>query len=467
MKGFYTIVIAAVLIVALVVGWVSLFAETGSETENYEENIRLADSWFDEGLYQRAILKYQSALEQKPTLELCQKLIAAYEGRYQETDEIIGDYRAALRQVLELYPDHVNFVRRLAELYLSSGNYQDAYDCLCEGEQNGASTPELQQMKLTARYAVSLKGRTFTDYKEPVSAVYTVTNGYRWGTYSLDGSGNYQVKYVYANQVGPDGVILLTDEKDSRLINVNGMVLGIFDFPVAEAGVFSDGLIPVLRDGKYAYYDEFAKPQFGDYDWAGAFRNGIAPVQKNGKWLIIDQSGNTLAEFADIVVTPCGFCTYGGVCIAAKTAGSYALYNSNWEQVGSFQCEAADFCTADGLIAFRSNGKWGFVNTQGKVVIEPQYEAAKSFSYGLAAVCCDDKWGFINTENTLVIPCAYTDAGYFHQNGECMVRTDVPEEASPSENTAATEETTDGDESEEKLAITWQILALNLGIVGG
>ena len=73
MKGFYTIVIAAVLVVALVVGWVSLFAETGSETENYEENIRLADSWFDEGLYQRAILKYQSALEQG-TINLSRKL---------------------------------------------------------------------------------------------------------------------------------------------------------------------------------------------------------------------------------------------------------------------------------------------------------------------------------------------------------------------------------------------------------
>jgi len=38
------------------------------------------------------------------------------------------------------------------------------------------------------------------------------------------------------------------------------------------------------------------------------------------------------------------------------------------------------------LIAFKNNNKWGFVNEEGKIVIEPQYDNAKSFSYGLAAV---------------------------------------------------------------------------------
>lgn len=45
-------------------------------------------------------------------------------------------------------------------------------------------------------------------------------------------------------------------------------------------------------------------------------------------------------------------------------------------------------------IAYKdSNGKWGFVNNDGKTVIEPKFDEAMSFSNGLAAVRSGDKWG--------------------------------------------------------------------------
>ena len=88
-----------------------------------------------------------------------------------------------------------------------------------------------------------------------------------------------------------------------------------------------------------------------------------------------------------------------------------------------FSCDNMDIPTKDGIIAYMANGKWGFVDTKGKVVIEPECDRAKSFSDGLAAVCKDGLWGFIDREGNIAIAYQYLDADYFSLKGGCMVRT--------------------------------------------
>lgn len=52
---------------------------------------------------------------------------------------------------------------------------------------------------------------------------------------------------------------------------------------------------------------------------------------------------------------------------------------------------------SEGLAAVQaSSGKWGFVNEKQQWVIQPQFEDAKSFQTGRAAVKQNGKWGFIN-----------------------------------------------------------------------
>lgn len=49
------------------------------------------------------------------------------------------------------------------------------------------------------------------------------------------------------------------------------------------------------------------------------------------------------------------------------------------------------------------NGKYGFIDDSGKIVIEPQYSEAGSFSSDLAVVKIGDSWGFINRTGKIVI----------------------------------------------------------------
>ena len=70
-------------------------------------------------------------------------------------------------------------------------------------------------------------------------------------------------------------------------------------------------------------------------------------------------------------------------------------------------------------------GKWGFIDKQGKWVIQPQFDDARGFSDGLAAVRMGDydtgKWGFIDEKGKWLIQPQFDDVRYF-SDGVAAVR---------------------------------------------
>ena len=65
------------------------------------------------------------------------------------------------------------------------------------------------------------------------------------------------------------------------------------------------------------------------------------------------------------------------------------LFNKQFEKVRNF---------SEGLAPVKQEGKSGFINTQGEVVIPCIYDFSWYFSEGLATVVQNDKWGLINTQ---------------------------------------------------------------------
>jgi len=66
------------------------------------------------------------------------------------------------------------------------------------------------------------------------------------------------------------------------------------------------------------------------------------------------------------------------------------------------------------LFPIMSKAKYGFINQNGKIIIEPQFEDTlkfgngEMFSEGLHSVKKDDKWGFIDLFGNIVIPFEFT-----------------------------------------------------------
>jgi hypothetical protein len=65
------------------------------------------------------------------------------------------------------------------------------------------------------------------------------------------------------------------------------------------------------------------------------------------------------------------------------------------------------------LFVVTVKGKQGFINRDGKIAIEPKFEAAYPFSDGLAAVQQQGLWGFIDTTGRMVIEPRFIMVDFF------------------------------------------------------
>ncbi len=157
-------------------------------------------------------------------------------------------------------------------------------------------------------------------------------------------------------------------------------------------------LVPFEKDGKWGYRDDGRLVIPPRYQIARGFStSGIAAVLDEKGWAYIDKSGR-------IIVRP----------LVVDNGPDYFR---------------------EGLARFRRDGKVGFCNQRGRVVIQPGYTFAMPFSDGRAAVCdgCAEieegehramrggKGGFIDRSGRLAIPLEFTEAGDF-ENGRARVR---------------------------------------------
>lgn len=156
--------------------------------------------------------------------------------------------------------------------------------------------------------------------------------------------------------------------------------------------------IPAVFDGG-GYVDMF-------------FQEGLAKVLKDGKWGFINTNGNmvftTMYDLHTSVF-------HNGLVLAnteEKIYGSnmknrlYGFLGSDGRIVIPMKFDkAGEF--HDGLAKVLENGKWGFINKNGNRIIPPIYELARDFSDGLAAVKKNGKWLFVNKRGDVVISTNY------------------------------------------------------------
>ena len=89
--------------------------------------------------------------------------------------------------------------------------------------------------------------------------------------------------------------------------------------------------------------------------------------------------------------------------------GRYGYVNSTGKFVLEPQYEDA-LPFADFLAPVKQDGKWGFINGEGKFIIEPRFEDAFLFSDQSAAVKVGGKWGFINRSGKFLVEPKYVSA---------------------------------------------------------
>ncbi len=284
------------------------------------------------------------------------------------------------------------------------------------------------------------------------------------------------------------------------------------------AKIFKEGLAPVLSGAKWGYIDHTGnfkiKPQFDDAD---VFSEGLAAVQVNSKWGYINkdgkfeidpkfatdpnsdfgtpnmpagrfESGIALVEYPQrhsgfinkagqsvlnnlkvdyegkskvnsglILVTSGASTSFGNgyfntsgklvaKCLSAYPrpfSGGYARFyiypktgglkigfintvgkvvvQPTWDNAGDFAENLVAVSHGNHVGKGGYEGKWGFIDVNGKYACGLKFDAADYFSEGLAAVKLGDRWGYINRNGVTVLGPVYDGAEAF-SNGRGLVR---------------------------------------------
>jgi hypothetical protein len=162
-----------------------------------------------------------------------------------------------------------------------------------------------------------------------------------------------------------------------------------------------------IENEKTGFMDKWSKvvviqPIFDKDVYAGFCKGGYAKVAKNSKVGYINIKGTVIIDFKYDYGTD----IYDGFAFVSLNA-KYALINMQGEVITPFKYEHIQGSVTDFLGAVQLGGKWGFIDTNGKEIIVPQYEECYAFSDGLATVKKNGKWGCIDKTGKVIIPIKY------------------------------------------------------------
>ena len=179
-----------------------------------------------------------------------------------------------------------------------------------------------------------------------------------------------------------DGLSCYFDfEEGYVFFNKLGEKVVVIEYGVSLFPFFSDGLIVVgggdneITLGKYGYADKTGKLVIPfEYDYAEPFYKGIAKVSKGGREFYIDKKGKECLS------------------IENDKLSDYVEFSSNgWGALSKERNE-------NGLMMVEKDGKYGWKNGKGDIVIPIQFESASDFSDGLAWVKLNGVIGFVDKD---------------------------------------------------------------------
>lgn len=389
--------------------------------KNAKAHIQKA-AWLEEKeIYVDAVTEYEQALEYVPdNVDVRIKMAKAYLKSGNS-----NKFTSVCAKTAEDYPDDTEALDILIEYYLENGDESQAVVYLEEFVKNH---PEHKKAK---EWFGKLKG-SFTElychYEEMGDIVNDSMAVMKDGLYGLADSKGKEIiacEYKEIHPFSEEGFALARKEDGSYIyVDGDGQTRKAPDMAYRELGMFSLGRAAACKDGKYGYLDENMEPA-GAFSWDAitGMKESVGFGKKDEKWVLVNKDGKAKGEkkYNDIVVDENGFCA-NQKRIFVMEKKEYYLINPKEKKIGKQTFDDAKAFTEDGYAAVCRGGKWGFVDTEGEVVIDYAYEDAESFRNGFAAVYTDGKWGYIDTEGNLVITPQFETATHFTKEGTAAVK---------------------------------------------
>jgi len=225
----------------------------------------------------------------------------------------------------------------------------------------------------------------------------------------------------FGSSISPHGFV---DRTGTAVIPIEQMY-SIYPLPFPEGfAVIED---PNGRDYRFCIVDNSGKVVTeinNNYSDIGEFSEDMAAVVWRDRWGFIDKTG---AEVIPTIYRRVGPFSEG-LALATTEDGQSVYLDKTGNRVITLDNKISDsgFSRAsfsDGRALIERDGKLGYIDKNGTVVIPIAYDWARPFSGGMAQVELNGKYGVINTSGSVVVPLKCDDIRYFSE-GIIAVRID-------------------------------------------
>ena len=256
------------------------------------------------------------------------------------------------------------------------------------------------------------------------------SNDGKYGVVDFSNNNILETKYDEVAKIYGNGFYVVKQNGNQLLVDKDGIEVlkSGFDEITAILKNMENGVI-YKKNNKYGVMKTTGEIILeASYDELKETKSGILIAKKDGKYGVIDLENNSKVEFkynaisynekADLYITEDENFnneildnTYTvkltGILIDLDSEKGYLeLRQDNEYKYYNFKFEEkkeTDIFTSNTLFLSKKDGKYGFIDKEGKVIVDYIYDDATSQNiYGYAGVKKDGKWGVVDNKGSLI-----------------------------------------------------------------
>ena len=410
MKRSNRIFAAAGCIVLIIISW-AVVLNSKSNGEKQAELISQAETYIKDEVYVLAVplLEEAAGYEAAHTPEAEKELKIIY---LQLIDQ--KGYRRKYTELLEKQMNRKNAPPEIffeaASYYLEISKYSEAYAILKKGIAK-TGDDSLADLYESNRYRYNI-GHSIYENVTAISGstVGVQANGF-WGLANSDGTLLIPCEYEKISACSSGRAIVMKNGKIFAVDKSNNR-LALAKENAIDFGNYADDRVTLLTNEGWKRASGDFEMGSAAFEEIGTYSNGYAAAKQNGKWGLVDKSTKWLipAEYDRIMMDELGRSYAQSAAFVAKGDSVYLFVGG--KQLETPYEDAKPFGD-EGYAAVKKNGKWGFVDTKGEVMINFQFEDALSFGQHLAAIKDGEFWGYVSLYGKIAIEPIFLQAKSF------------------------------------------------------
>ena len=271
------------------------------------------------------------------------------------------------------------------------------------------------------------------------SKIFIVNKNGKYGFFAKNGKEILEPKYE-AYEIAGEYISVKENDKNV-LYDINGNYIDQKNYKsILEVGNSSYFIAISEKDNSYSILSKDVNIENNYKNISYLFDNLFTFTNQEGKCGIIDATkGEVIDAKYDLILKVDGInaiearendgtatiysrdlqeiCTMSGAIVENINKNFAVVYNQTervYIDLYGNTVENTKVYPNDKLYAFNKDEKWGFINKEGKAIIEPEYDMVTELNeYGFAGIYKDGKWGVINEEGKVIVEPIYEINSYY------------------------------------------------------